>query len=354
MKRCSRCVLPEFTPKIEFDENGVCNVCKDFDLQWGLFEQNRLSRDRVLNEIFDTVRNNDGKYDCLVPISGGLDSTYVLYMCKRVYDLRTLAFNFDNGFQTDVAKQNIENAIDRLDVDYISTSAPLEMAKRLHSLFFRKTGEFCTPCNMGIWSTSFKVARDHEIPLIVSGASNRISERLPRGGRIYSWSPSYFREVVRGEIPLEDVEMYLHVPENIHDCAVKESTDVDFHNPRILHLPDFIDWNSMRILNILENELNWKKKGSRFHHIDCTMESVNDHLKQRRWGLSSAMYYSMLVKTGQMTRDEALKQTMLEEERNSGEPPELETWLELHGLSRENLDDFDKKSIHLARPRDEI
>ena len=349
MKRCSSCVLPEYTPKIEFDEDGVCNVCKDFETQWSSFHKNKSSRDRVLNEIFNTLRDKDSRYDCLVPISGGLDSTYALYMCKRIYNLRTLAFNFNNGFQTGIAKQNIENAIDKLDVDYITTSTPWEKARKLYALFFRKTGEFCTPCNMGIWSNSFKIASDANIPLIVAGASNRISERLPRGGRIYGWSPSYFKEVIRDEIPLEDVIDYLYVPENIHNCAIKRSSDVDFNNPKILHLPDFIDWNSISMVNTLENELNWEKLGDRFHHIDCMMESVNDHLKQRRWGLSSAMYYSMLMRTVLITRDQALEQTMFEEERNSSEPPELETWLELLGLSREDLNDFDKRSNSIVR-----
>ncbi len=121
MRRCTLCVLSEKTPKIKFDEHGVCNVCKDFDEQWSFFSKNKPNMENELNDIFNAFRNKGRKYDCLVPISGGLDSTYVLYVCKKIYDLRILAFNFNNGFQTNIAKQNIENAIKKLNVDYIST-----------------------------------------------------------------------------------------------------------------------------------------------------------------------------------------------------------------------------------------
>ena len=118
----------------------------------------------------------------------------------------------------------------------------------------------------------------------------------------------------------------------------------DIIYPQILPLPDYLDWNSLHMLTTLENELNWMKKGDKFHHIDCTMESVNDYLKQRRWGFSSAIYYSMLVRTGQISRDEALKLTLKEEQKNSCEPPELEIWLERLGLLRDDLSGFENRN----------
>ena len=346
MRRCARCVLPEVCPKIEFDHNGVCNVCKDFDNQWSMFKNNELLREKELKGIFDSFRNRREKYDCLVPFSGGLDSTYALYVCKRIYNLRVLAFNFDNGFQTKIAKQNIENAIDKLDVDFIRFSPTWENAKKLYALFFRKTGEFCTPCNLGIWSTSFKVAQEHDISLIVAGSSNRISERVPKGGRIYRWSPSYFKEVIRGEIPTTDVKEYLYLPNNFHNTVLHEGT-------RILPLPDYIDWDTKLILATVKTELNWKPKGDKYHHIDCVMESVNDYFKQKKWGFSVALYYSMLVRNKQISRDEALKLTLQEEKINSQEPPELNKWLEMLDLSRDDLEGFEKRDQSIYFPSTE-
>lgn len=346
MRRCIRCVLPEICPKIEFDENGVCNVCNDFEERWGRFNQNKAQRKRELEEIFDSYRNRSRKYDCLVPISGGLDSTFVLYLCKKIYNLRTLAFNFNNHFQSEVGRQNIENAIKELDVDFVKASPSWKIAKKLYALFFRKTGEFCTPCNLGIWSMSYKVAQDSDIPLIVSGSSDRMAERLPEGGRIYQWSPSYFREVIRGEVSAENVEEYLYLPQDFHKSMLRNISQRSLppENIKVLPLPDFVDWNINVILGILKSELGWKQKEGKFHHIDCIMESVNDHFKQQKWGFSSAIRYSMLVRNAQISRDEALRLTILEEEKRSQEPPELRLWLRLLDLSKKNLTAFQKRS----------
>jgi N-acetyl sugar amidotransferase len=355
MRRCVKCVLPEVCPGIAFDSGGICNVCHDFEARWGGFGRKVSSRKKELEGILDSYRDKSGKYDCLVPLSGGLDSTYVLYVCQEVYGLRTLAFNFNNGFQSEIAKQNMENAVGKLDVDFVTLGPAWERARRLYALFFRKTGEFCTPCNVGIWSMSFKVARDYGISLVVSGSSDRISERLPRGSRIYRWSPSYFREVVRGEMPVEDVRDFLCLPGDFHDRMLRSASErfVPSGGVDVLPLYDYVDYDVGSMLKTVEGELGWRRDGGRFHHIDCVMESVNDYFKQRRWGFSAAAWYSMLVRIGQVSRGEALESTAKEEERNSHEPRELELWLKLLGLSREDLEGFEKRSQSLYFPLQE-
>ena len=89
----------------------------------GRFKQEKALRKKELDRIFNFYRSKGEKYNCLVPISGGLDSTYVLYVCKKVYNLRTLAFNFNDGFQSEIAKENMKNSVKKLNVDFI-TSGP--------------------------------------------------------------------------------------------------------------------------------------------------------------------------------------------------------------------------------------
>lgn len=345
MKRCAKCVLPATCPGISFDLNGICNVCHDFDERWGSFDQNISRKKKELDKIINSCRNKGKKYDCLVPISGGLDSTYALYVCSRFYGLRMLAFNFNNGFQTEIAKRNLEKATRKLHVDYLTKGPAWEKAGKLYALFFRKTGEFCTPCNLGIWSMSYEIAQDLGIPLIVSGSSNRISERLPKGNRIYSWSTSYFKEVIRGEMPVKDVEEYLHLPGDFHNGTLRKISQRFLPSEKINVLPlfDYIEWDVDLMLKTLEEELDWKQEADRFHHIDCMMESVNDYLRQRKWGFSAATWYSMLVRNGQISRDKALELTLKEEEKNVQEPHELELWLEMLNLSKEDLKGFEKR-----------
>lgn len=231
-------------------------------------------------------------------------------------------------------------------MDFVTRGPAWEKASKLYALFFRKTGEFCTPCNLGIWSMSYKIARERGIPLIVSGSSDRISERLPKGHRIYSWSPSYFKQVVQGAMSDKDLKEYLYLPNDFHSVKLKPISERVLSSKNISTLPifDYIEYDINLMLEILKHELNWKQKANKFHHVDCMMESVNDYFKQRKWGFSAAMWNSMLVRNEQISRDKAMELTMKEEETNSQEPPELELWLQMLGLSKQDLEGFEKRS----------
>lgn len=348
VRRCTRCVLPETCPKIEFDENGVCNACHNFEKRWGRFGQpeNSRSRKTELNKIFDSCRKKGRPYDCLVPVSGGMDSTYVLYICKKVYNLRVFAMNFDNGFQSEFAKENLKNAVEKLDIDFVSYKPSWALQRRLYALFFRKTGEFCTPCNIGIRSLSYKFAKELKIPLIVSGASDRIEIQYPNGAHVYHWSASYFKEVIRSEVSFKEAADYLHSPQNTKEKMLSRiSVHVPFTRAvRTISLPDYLEWDVREILRILESEVKWRHYPQKYEHTDCLMDPVRVYFRQRKWGLSASLRYSTLVRNGQTTREEALQQALHEEAAASKEPHVLEEWLKLLNLSRNDLHGFERRS----------
>ena len=101
-KRCVRCTLPHNFRNITFDKDGVCNYCHNHDESIEKFRRFSLAK----NNFLDQVEANRGKYqyDCAAGLSGGLDSTYVLYKLVQDYNLKVLAITYDNSFQSDVAK----------------------------------------------------------------------------------------------------------------------------------------------------------------------------------------------------------------------------------------------------------
>lgn len=347
VRRCQRCVLPETCPNIEFDENGVCNVCRDFDRRWGSFKrQEFLNSEKIeLERIFNSFRKKGKSYDCLVPISGGLDSSYVLYVCKKIYGLRVFAFNFDNGFQSELTKQNLQNVVKELNVDFVSYKPSWKLARRLYGLFFRKTGYFCTPCIAGIRSMSYKFAKDLGIPLIVRGASERVEVQFPKGGSPNPpRSTSYFKEVIRGEISCEEAADYLYAPNILEKGLSRISMRFSVGRQiRTIALNDYLQWDRRQILKILESELRWRH-AEKYEHADCIMDPVRIYLRQKKLGFSAAANYSMLVRNGQIDRKRALKMTLREEASASKEPPIMERWLESLNLSREDLDVFERRS----------
>jgi NH3-dependent NAD+ synthetase len=114
---CKKCVLPETKPDIWLNEDGVCNVCVEYDKTKNECETNgNLETDflKILN-----MYKSHGEYDCLVMCSGGKDSTAALYYMKKRYKLNPLAFTFDHGFETEDALSNVKNAAQALGVDFL-------------------------------------------------------------------------------------------------------------------------------------------------------------------------------------------------------------------------------------------
>jgi len=115
MKRCSRCLLPETYPNIRYNGDGVCNYC----LSYTPIE---YKGEEKLEELLGFYRDRGAKYDydCVVGVSGGRDSTFTLYELVEAYDMRVLAYNYDNGFVSEQAKLDLKKLTDTLGVDLVT------------------------------------------------------------------------------------------------------------------------------------------------------------------------------------------------------------------------------------------
>lgn len=119
LRRCTKCLLPETFPFISYDESGVCNYCKNYKIKFD---------PKPIEELFDLVepyRRSDGYYDCIVPYSGGRDSTFTLHVVKNVLELNPIAFTYDWGMVNDLARRNIARVCGKLGVENILVSADI-------------------------------------------------------------------------------------------------------------------------------------------------------------------------------------------------------------------------------------
>jgi hypothetical protein len=168
-KRCLRCTLPDNFRNIKFDINGVCNYCHNHDKYIEKFRRFSLAEKNFL----DQVNANRGKfkYDCAAGLSGGLDSTYVLYKLVRDYNLKVLAITYDNSFQTDVAKDYIKTIVDDLKVDHVTIAYDdKELHYQLYKESIIQTGRACNACSFnGLMMQRY--CFDNKIPFFVHGRS---------------------------------------------------------------------------------------------------------------------------------------------------------------------------------------
>jgi hypothetical protein len=119
LKRCAKCLLPESFPFIEFDERGICNYCNNYQLK------NQPKPIEELFKLVDPYRRHDRSPDCIVPYSGGRDSTYTLHIVKNILKLNPIAFTYDWGMVTDLARRNIARVCGKLGVENIIVSADI-------------------------------------------------------------------------------------------------------------------------------------------------------------------------------------------------------------------------------------
>jgi N-acetyl sugar amidotransferase len=296
--RCTRCILPESFPGITFDESGVCNKCRAYERRWSNFDSKKS--EEYVGNIFEAARKKGDKYDCLIGISGGKDSSYAVYLLTQKYKLNPLCVHFDNGFVPRRASENIRKVSEKFNVDCISFQPDLELMKRLHRHFLLTAGEFCVPCSIGIISLQYRVAKEYQIPLIVSGFSPRTDAGIHND--IWHSSPEYFQNVAKGYFSKEEIRDFLHsktLARTLHHLTGRI---------KYITLPLYVEWDEGEITSFLKRELDWGAGSAvTTEHTDCIASDLKEYLQIRKFGFSEkTLKFSVAVRNGSMTREESL------------------------------------------------
>ena len=167
LQRCIKCTLPITWETLNFDQNGVCNICRNWEAKTESVDWEE--RERILLKIFEGVkeRNKDREYDCIVPFSGGKDSTYTLYAIVRKYGLKPLVVSFDHGFYRPKTIENRTRTFKKLGVDVINFTPNWKIVKKLMLESLIRKGDFCWHCHAGVFSYPMQFAVKFNIPLLI-------------------------------------------------------------------------------------------------------------------------------------------------------------------------------------------
>lgn len=315
MQICTKCVLPETYPRIRFDKNGICNVCKHFDEHYKNIDYQ--ARQRELEKIIDKAKKKKREYDCIVPISGGRDSSMVLYMAVKIFKLKTLALTYDNGFASAQARDNLENLTRSLNVDFMSFKPQTNTLMKAYRTAFLKTGDFCIPCNRGVTTAIYKTALRNNIPLILLGYCSK-TDGIP--SEMERFDQRLFKDIAKGEMSSAELRPFTFP--QIKRLLVTR-----------ISVPDYFDWKETENFKKLSEEI----VGSNYSgdvHFDCIATPVADYLKRMKWGFGKKeLKMAVYVRDGLMSRDDALAQLPTKIE----EPAIMDYWLKQLNVSREDV-----------------
>jgi len=329
-------------------------------------EATSAQRAEQFAQLLDWARAAGRPYDCLVPLSGGKDSTYVLYLCSQVYKLKCLCVTLDNGYLSQYARSNIESALRTIGADHVIYRVDRYTMIDLYRLFLEKCGMFCPACNRGIGVTMQAIARGFRVPLVVTGhgkiptylSDGRMPEVFEGG------DASFFGEVLRGE-PIEDRAAALTLypsQQTALDRAANRAARLfprglptrawwSFHSrvrralrssglekhpePTVLDLYDYVDAPEDEVKRTLAEEMGWRAPADRYEHIDCEVIDLKVYVQTLKFPelTPTTISHSGLVRAGRMSREEALS---IEREQlgNTKVPEVLDTFLSDIGLSR--------------------
>ena len=205
---CTSCVLDTTVPDIAFDEDGVCNYCHRYHERIAIELRYDEAGQQRLAELIDEIKPaGKGKpYDSIVGISGGADSTYVAYIAKRKYGLRPLAIHVDNGWNSELAVQNIEQTLRRLEIDLHTNVLDWEEFRDLQRSFLESgIANAEIPTDHSILATLFQTARSMKIRHVLTG-SNLVTEAvLPESWMYDAYDLRLIKAVQKrfGQVPLK-------------------------------------------------------------------------------------------------------------------------------------------------------
>jgi hypothetical protein len=337
IKRCTRCILPESLTNINFDEEGVCNHCRKYEADFKNWDSIKERKYKEFEGILDRAKKLNRPYDVLVPLSGGKDSTYALYLCTKIYGLKTLAVTLDNGFLTQPAKDNIRNAIGSCNADHIFYTINRKNTSELFKVFTEKTGDFCNACMRGINYSIEMALKSFKIPLVIKGSGRRV-QYVSQIKEVSSLNTaSYFKNVIRGT-DVESKFSYLSANKNKLEfqkiaggfcdiLGIKRTTMMRFI-PQHIGMYDYVYLPFPDIIDIIKSDMKWSDASGSVEHLDCHLHNIPFYKDTLRIPniTKHTFHAGGLIRQGLMTREQALEQEETELKKK-GPPEELLTFL---------------------------
>lgn len=302
---CVRCVMDTSDPDIEFDTEGMCHHCRRYDEAIDqLVYPGEIGR-RRLNEVIQTIkREGAGKdYDCVIGVSGGVDSTYVAYKVKEL-GLRPLAVHLDNGWDSELAVKNIENALRTLDIDLDTHVLDWEEFRDLQLAFLKaSTPDSEIPTDHAIVSVMRKAAERINVRYIISGFNARTESHLPPAWSQGHYDWKYIRSVHQryGMVPLK---------------SYPRTGLIAYHRSYFtqvrLDILNYLDYVKKDAMKVLEGELGWKYYGGK-HYESIYTRFYQGYMLPKKFGYDKRRtHLSSLICSGEITRAEALRELEVE------------------------------------------
>ena len=350
VQRCVRCTLPVTWETLYFDNEGVCNICRNWEVKQDVVDW--VDREKQLKDIVDDIKEQNNEYDCIVPFSGGKDSTFTLWAVVKKYGLKPLVVSFDHWFYRPRTIDNRKRTFKRLGVDVITFTPNWQIVRKLMVESLIRKGDFCWHCHAGIFTYAMQIAVRFKIPFLVWGEGGGEYEgyfKLLDLEETDEWK--FNRRIVLG-MRAEDMAGFIDV--DLKDLApymYPAKEELDAIGAISLSLGNYVPWDQEKQTEIIKKELGWQEDEVEslysntlsFDKVECMFTGIRDYIKLLKRGFSRITHRTTIdIKQGKITRDEAIKLIDKYEKRK---PRSLSVFLEYIDMPEDEFNDICLKHV---------
>lgn len=303
-RMCTRCIMDTTDPEIAFDEDGHCNHCNEYYNTFPKGEYLIENSDQQLMQMVKKIKieMQNKPYDCVIGLSGGVDSSYVAYKAHQL-GLRLLAVHCDTGWNSELAVKNIENIVNILGIDLYTYIVDWEEMRDLQLAFFKSSVANCDiPQDHAIVATMLSVARKYNIHYILSGSNIATEFILPPAWGYDNLDITHIKAIHKrfGSIPLKKFPMV-----NIWQRYVRSRFS---KKNQIVKILNYIHYNKAEAMKEMEEKLHWQYYGGK-HYESVFTRFFQGYYLPTKFGYDKRIaHLSSLIVSGQITREEALEE----------------------------------------------
>ncbi len=298
---CTRCVMDTSDPGIDFDSDGVCNHCHLRDRMVEQAVSQGPDGDRQLALVVDEIRRFGANkpYDCVIGVSGGVDSTYVAWKVKSL-GLRPLAVHLDNGWNSEIAVSNIVTVLNKVGIDLHTEVLDWEEFKDIQLAFLRASvPDAEVPSDHAIFACLYKTATRIGVKHVVTGLNHRTETHMPS-----SWSRGhldwgYIKAIHKSFGSGRKVRTFPHY-------SFFQYVNGFRRTHKTVNILDYGDYSKKEALVFLEQELGWRDYGGKHHESVYTRWYQGVYLPNKFGFDKRRCHLSSRICSGELTREQAL------------------------------------------------
>jgi len=300
---CTKCIMDTSDPEITFDDKGVCNHCYRYDeeLPKRVF-QGEIAQEKLAQMVQNIKQTGKGKeYDCIIGVSGGVDSTYVAYLTKEL-GLRALAVHFDNGWNSALAVSNIEKVLDGLNIDLYTYVIDWEEFKDLQLSFLKaSTPDGEIPTDHAINALLFKEASKRGIKYIINGM-NFATESMAVRMWAYGHSDWKYIKAIHSKFGSSSLRNYPHFSffNLFYWTFIKRI--------KVVTILNYLEYDKEKVMKLIQDKLGWVYYGGK-HYESVYTRFFQGYILPTKFKIDKRIgHLSDLIRSGQLSREKALKE----------------------------------------------